>query len=206
MDVVTPETSLFSLWLIKYGSFALFLMLSLGIIALPIPEETLMVVAGILMQKGKLNIPLTILFSYGGAMCGITVSYFLGRTAGSYLIQKYGAWVGITRARLEKAHYWFERLGKWLLLVGYFIPGVRHFTGFSAGTTYMKFSHFALFAYTGAFLWVSLFLSLGYFLGNYCLSFYNELEDIDILAIVIALIAVILAVYLLRRRFMSRSK
>ena|ERR1700722_2819364 len=200
MDVLPDTSSLLSLWLIKYGSFVLFIMLSLGIIALPIPEETLMVIAGILMHKGKLNIPLTILFAYAGTICGISVSYWVGRTAGSYLIHKYGIWVGITKARLEKAHYWFERLGKWLLLVGYFIPGVRHLTGFSAGTTYMKFSHFALYAYTGAILWVSLFLGLGYFVGNYCLSLYDRLENIDLVVIAIIIIAAIFLIYVIRRR------
>jgi membrane protein DedA with SNARE-associated domain len=201
MDILPETTSYFSAWLIKYGSFVVFIMLSLGIIALPIPEETLMVVAGVLMHKGKLNIPFTILFAYAGAMCGITVSYLLGQTAGSYILRKYGGWVGITPERIAKAHYWFERLGKWLLLVGYFIPGVRHLTGFSAGATSMKFSHFALFAYTGAVLWVSLFLGLGYFVGNYCLSFYDRLEEIDLIIILVAVfIVAMFFIYAFKKR------
>lgn len=197
---VLPDTSLLSLWLIKYGSFVLFIMLSLGIIALPIPEETLMVIAGVLMHKGKLNIPLTVLFAYAGTICGISVSYLLGRTAGNFLLQRYGVWIGITHERLEKAHSWFERLGKWLLLIGYFIPGVRHFTGFCAGTTYMKFSHFALYAYSGAILWVSLFLSLGYFVGNYCFSLYEKLEAIDLITIGLFVLAFIVLVYVIKKR------
>jgi membrane protein DedA with SNARE-associated domain len=194
-----PETSLFSIWLIKYGSFALFFLLSLGIIALPVPEETLMVVSGILMHNGKLNIPFTIFFSYAGAITGITMSYFMGRTAGNFLLQRYGMWIGITEARLKKAHYWFERLGKWLLVVGYFIPGIRHLTGFSAGATSMKFSHFALFAYSGAILWVSVFLALGYFVGNYCLALYDQLENIDLILIAAAVALFLVLVYLVKR-------
>ena len=205
MDII-PDTSLLSLWLTKYGSFALFVMLSLGIIALPIPEETLMVIAGVLMHKGKLNIPLTVLFAYAGTICGISMSYLIGRTAGNFLLQRYGIWIGITRERLEKAHYWFERLGKWLLLVGYFIPGIRHLTGFSAGTTYMKFSHFALYAYTGAIIWVSLFLSLGYFVGTYCLTLYDKLEDIDLILIGLALVALITLVYIVKWRIKKSKK
>jgi membrane protein DedA with SNARE-associated domain len=199
MMEILPDSNVLSLWLTQYGSFVLFIMLSLGIIALPIPEETLMVLAGILMHKGTLNIPLTVLFAYAGAICGISMSYLLGRTAGNFLLHRYGAWIGITRERLEKAHYWFERLGKWLLLVGYFIPGVRHLTGFSAGTTYMKFSHFALFAYSGALLWVSIFLSLGYFVGNFGLALYEELEDIDIILIAIAVVALFALIYVIKK-------
>jgi membrane protein DedA with SNARE-associated domain len=199
MDILS-DTSILSLWLTKYGSFVLFIMLSLGIIALPIPEETLMVIAGVLMHKGRLNIPLTVLFAYAGTIAGITTSYFLGRTVGNFFIHKYGVWVGITHERLEKAHYWFERLGKWLLLIGYFIPGIRHLTGFTAGATYMKFSHFALFAYTGAILWVSLFLSLGFFVGTYCLSLYDKLEDIDLITIALIIVAIFVLIYIIKKR------
>lgn len=201
---ISPETDLLTLWLINYGSFILFILLSLGILALPIPEETLMVIAGVLMHKGKLNIPLTILFSYAGTICGITMSYLLGRTAGNFLFKRYGRWVGINEERLAKAHHWFTRLGKWLLSIGYFIPGIRHLTGFSAGTSYMQFSQFALYAYSGAVIWVSLFLALGYFLGTYCLDCYDRLEKFDLLALSLVALGIFLAVYLIRKRIKAR--
>lgn len=200
-----PETDVLTWWLLNYGSFILFVMLSLGILALPIPEETLMVMAGILMHQGKLNIPLTVFFAYAGTICGISTSYLVGRTAGSFLTKKYGRWVGITEERLEKAHQWFERLGKWLLCIGYFIPGVRHLTGLSAGTTYMKFSHFALYAYSGAIFWVTLFLSLGYFLGSYCLECYKKLERLDLIFIGLGIAAALLILFFCKRSFMRKK-
>jgi membrane protein DedA with SNARE-associated domain len=53
-------------------------------------------------------------------------------------------------------------------VIGYFIPGVRHFTGFSSGMATLPFHHFALFAYSGALLWVTSFLTIGYFFGHKC--------------------------------------
>lgn len=167
MDFLFDNETL-SLWLTHYGSIALFFLLVFGIIALPIPEETLMVLAGILIGKEKLSIPFTMLAGYAGSICGITISYWIGRTAGHYLVLKYGKWVGITEKRFQKAHEWFERFGKWTLLIGYFIPGLRHFTGLTSGITEMEFKHFALFAYTGAVIWVSIFLSIGYFCSGVC--------------------------------------
>src|SRR5207253_10228997 len=61
---------------------------------------------------------------------------------------------------------WFERRGRWTLLVGYFIPGVRHLTGYVAGASELSFPNFALFAYTGAFCWATIFITLGYVLGE----------------------------------------
>lgn len=170
------DNEVLSNWLIQYGSFALFFLLVAGIIILPVPEETLMVIAGILMRKGSLHIGPTLLAAYLGSMCGITISYLLGRTAGHYLIVRYGSKIGITHEKLDKVHQWFERFGKWTLSFGYFIPGIRHFTGFASGMTELDFRQFALFAYSGAVLWVTTFLSIGYFFGNFCLTCLKDFE------------------------------
>ncbi len=204
-----PDVTVLVNWITTYGSVVLFILMSLGILALPVPEETLMVIAGILMRKGILQIPPTVLFAYAGAMCGITMSYVVGRTAGNFLILRYGKWVGITDVALNHAHRWFEKLGKWLLIVGYFIPGVRHLTGLIAGTTYMKYSHFALYAYTGAFLWVSLFLSLGYFVGSYCLECYEQLGKADVVIVLLAIISAIILFFYIKwhyKRYNNRKK
>ena len=204
IDIFT-DTSLISLWLIKYGSFTIFIVLSLGIIALPIPAETIMVMAGVFMHKGKLNILSTILFAYAGTMTGITVSYLLGKIAGISLIQRYGKFVGITESHLLKAHYWFERFGGWILTIGYFIPGIRPLSGIFAGITDLKYSHFAFYAYTGALFWVSLFLSLGYFVGTYVLELLEKLKGNNLILIALAL-GILVIIFLIMRRHLKRSK
>ena len=169
MEFLAEDTA-FTAWLLHYGSFALFGLLALGIIAFPVPEESLMIAAGFLMSNGNLPVGSTVLASLGGSICGITISYIIGRTAGHYAVTKYGKWIGLSTQKLKKAHEWFEKFGTWALFVGYFIPGVRHFTGFCAGTTDLEISRFTLFAYFGALVWVSTFLSIGYFFGDYCIA------------------------------------
>ncbi len=190
-------------WLELYGSGALFALLALGIIALPIPEETMLVFTGVLLKKGTLFIPNTLLAAYAGSCAGITVSYLIGKTWGYYLIHKYGRFLGITERKLTSAHNWFERYGKWSLLVGYFIPGVRHFTGISAGTTRLEFPTFAFFAYTGAILWVSLFLSIGYFSGAYWIQ---TLENAEFKIEWLLITALVLAALFLFFKFRKKSK
>jgi membrane protein DedA with SNARE-associated domain len=153
----------FNDWLLAYGGWGLYILLALGIVGLPIPDETLLVIAGLLCAKGQFSIynlyPCAVL----GAISGITMSYSLGYFAGHSVLKRYGSWVGITEAKLEKVHKWFERAGKWILLFGYFIPGLRHLSGFLVGAAYLRFWQFALFAYTGSFIWVSTFFSVGFF-------------------------------------------
>jgi len=199
MDPV-PAADIFSVWLMQYGGIALFILLTVGIIALPVPEETLMLISGTLMVNGKLPIVSTILAAFLGSICGITISYLIGKTAGHYLVIKYGKWVGLTEKRIQKAHNWFEKFGKWALLIGYFIPCVRHLTGISAGVSEFSYKHFATYAYLGAAIWVSTFLSIGYFFGKQALSLYETIEfNIDLIFTVVGLIALALLYFIYRK-------
>jgi len=137
-----------------------------GIVGLPVPDETLLTFTGYLVYKGTLPLPLAFAAALAGSGCGISISYILGRTFGLGLIHRYGRYVRITEAHVRKAHDWFRRMGRWGLTIGYFIPGVRHFTAYAAGMSALEPPQFALFAYSGAVLWVSTFLGLGYFLGD----------------------------------------
>src|ERR1051325_1208455 len=93
-------------WVSHYGYAAIFLLLMLGIVGLPVPDETLMAFAGYLAFKGRLHLAPTLVAAYLGSVSGITISYTLGRTAGTYLIEKFGAWLHLTAERLERVHRW----------------------------------------------------------------------------------------------------
>lgn len=162
-----PDNETLSLWILNYGNFTLFTLLALGIVALPVPEETLLVVVGYLISEGKLPLVGTALSALLGSIMGITVSYLIGKYIGHFLLKR--RW--INPLHVQKAESWFERYGKWFLVIGYFIPGIRHVTGFSSGMATLPYTHFAPFAYCGALIWVTTFLTIGYFFGNECLDF-----------------------------------
>jgi len=153
-------------WISQHGYPAIFLLLTLGIVGLPVPDETLLTFVGYLIFSGHLRPVPAFLAGLGGSICGISISYFLGRTFGAALIHRYGRYVHLTEERIARAHGWFERAGRWGLTFGYFIPGVRHFTAYAAGMSELEPHVFAVFAYSGAFLWVTTFLTLGYYLGE----------------------------------------
>ena len=152
--------------LLHYGNIALFFLLAFGILALPIPDETLLLTAGFLIAKTQLNGAHTIMAAYLGAMFGITGSYLIGRFGGAFLLEKYGPRIGITEQRVARTRLWFKRIGMWALFFGYFIPGVRHLTGYLVGSVRIEYQKFALFAYSGALVWSSTFLTIGYALGQ----------------------------------------
>jgi membrane protein DedA with SNARE-associated domain len=171
-----PDLSHITSWLIQYGAYFIFVAFALGILILPVPEETMMLIAGHLIRDGRLELPSIALGAFLGAITGITLSYIIGRSFGYYVIHRFGKYFGITSKRLKKAHAWFEKYGKWGLLIGYFIPGVRHFTGISAGATKLDLKKFMLFAYCGALIWVFLFISIGYHFGHVAIGFFKDIE------------------------------
>jgi membrane protein DedA with SNARE-associated domain len=150
----------------QYGYAGIFGLLMLGIIGLPVPDETFLAFCGYLANQGELSLPFTILAAFLGSCSGITVSYLIGRIPGLALLKKYGKHIHFTEERVERVHQWFARVGKWLLVIGYFIPGVRHLSAMVAGSSKLSYPEFAPFAYAGALIWSSTFVSAGYFLGS----------------------------------------
>ncbi len=153
-------------WVTQYGYIGIFSLLVLGIVGLPIPDETLLTFAGYLVYRGWLHLLPTLASAFLGSVCGITLSWILGRTFGLLLVNHYGHYFHVTEERLEQVHHWFKRAGRWALTLGYYVPGVRHLTAYVAGASRLELPIFALFAYSGALLWSVSFITLGYFLGE----------------------------------------
>ena len=183
----------------QYGHLAIFCLLVLGIVGLPVPDETLLTFAGYLVYKGHFNFLPTVATAYAGSICGITISYIIGRTGGLFLVHKYGGYVRLTPGRLDHVHQWFERMGRWALFFGYFMPGIRHFTAIVAGSSELEPHIFASFAYSGGLLWVLGFVSLGYFLGDQWTRTSAELDSV-LLWLTVGVVAAAILVWWLRRR------
>lgn len=150
----------------QYSYLGIFSLLTLGIVGLPVPDEFLLTYVGFLVFRRRLELVPAALAAFLGSVCGISLSYWLGRTLGIYLVQRFGAAVGLGPAQVRRVHDWFERAGGWSLTFGYYIPGVRHLTAYVAGTAEYELPQFAAFAYAGAAIWSASFLALGYWLGD----------------------------------------
>lgn len=153
-------------WIDLYGYAALYFGLVFGIVGLPVPDESLLALFGYLVSTGRFHFALTYFIASAGSLTGITVSYWIGRAGGYRLIHRYGPRLHLTDERLQNVNGWFKRIGKWTLMIGYFVPGVRHFTALVAGASKLQYPVFAVFAYTGGLLWSLTFITLGYYLGE----------------------------------------
>ncbi|ULT56404.1 DedA family protein [Neobacillus drentensis] len=175
----------------QHSYLILFIGIFLELMALPISGEFLMSYAGYFVFQGKMNYLLALLtvFLSGGA--GITVTYWIGKAGGYKLIEKYGKYIHLGPDRYTKTAAWFERSGSKLLVFAYFIPGIRHFTGYISGISRMPFKKFIIPAYTGSFLWGVCFITLGKVLGPRWKVFHQAASKYFIIFIIVFVILLV---------------
>lgn len=184
-------------WVDQYGYIVLFLALTLELIAFPLPGEVLMSYAGFLVSKGQLGWLPSIIIAAAGASAGVTISYLVGYKLGAPFFNRYGKYVHMGPDRLEKTSVWFQRYGNRLLLFAYFIPGVRHITGYFSGITRITFRRFSVYAYIGALVWATTFISLGKLLGPRWEQFHSAVKNYLLIGSLIAA-ALVVVIYLYR--------
>lgn len=149
-----------------YGYIAIFIILLLGIIGLPLPDEILLTYVGYHVFLGTMSLKYSLITAIIGSIIGISISYLLGLKLGLPFIRRFGPKLKITEKRIEWAQNSFKAYGGFFLIVGYFLPGIRHITAYLAGMTTYRYFSFTLFASIGAIIWTTTFILLGVFLGN----------------------------------------
>ncbi|SFS56366.1 DedA family protein [Paenibacillus sp. BC26] len=157
---------LLELLIFRYGYIGLTFALALGIVGVPVPDEVLLTYSGYLAGNGTLHPLLVVLCAFLGSALGITLSYLIGIRFGLPFLLKYGPKIHISAAKIERAQGWMNKYGNLLLILGFFVPGLRHITAYMAGISRLKFSTFMLYAYTGALSWSVLFIYIGFLLGD----------------------------------------
>ncbi|WP_018130244.1 DedA family protein [Effusibacillus pohliae] len=185
----------------EYGYPGIFIFLAVGIVGLPLPDEMLMTFVGYTVYQGKMSYPLAVVSAFSGSAVGITISYLLGSKLGLPFLKKFGPKLHITERKIQRTHDLFEKYGSILIFVGYFIPGVRHVTGYISGIANIGIRKFGLFAYSGALAWSLTFISLGRELGEnwYLVQEYLHRYGLFGFALVIILATVMFIYFKFRR-------
>lgn len=188
----------------QYGYIVLFIYLTLDLIALPLPGQTFMTYVGFLVYQGHLSLGISIIVGTLGAWVGMTITYFVGLKLGLPFLKKYGRYFKINAERLNKTSKWYGKHGNILLTIGYFIPGVRHFTGYFAGVAQIRFRTFVIFAYSGALIWTTVFIMLGKFLGPQWDKLNSSMKNTILFGALV--FAIIFLILFLINRFKNKRK
>jgi membrane protein DedA with SNARE-associated domain len=176
-----------------FGYWAVLLFVMIEDFGIPLPGETVLIAASVYAGAGKLNLVAVGLVGFTAAVTGDNIGFAIGHFGGRALVLRWGRYVHITAARLDKAEAFFARHGGWIITVARFIEVLRQVNGIVAGTTGMRWLRFLAFNALGAALWVGTWVSLGYLAGSSIGTIYHYITDYS-LYILIAL-AVLLAGY-----------
>ena len=195
---------MFLLCVSLHGYGVLFVVFAPGIFGPALRTDGLCACLGYRLLKRQLHPVPTVTAAVFGTICGMTINYVLGRTFGFYLVNRFGALIRLTPEKILQMHNWFERSGRWGLLFGYYLPGVRHLTAFAAGTSKMTFWEFVLFGYLGGILWSGTFITLGYFLEEHWARETKRIHHI--LEIGSLVVLAVLGLYFFYQQIKDRTK
>lgn len=160
----------------QYGYVAIFVLLMLGIIGVPVPDELLLMYLGYDARRGRLSLEMGIPVAAAATICGITVSFLIGRWVGPPVMKRLHKYLRINQRHADRAARWMAKIGHWALVIGFFVPGMRHVTAVAAGAARLDWTRFAIFAYGGAVIWSAGFILAGYFLGQEAPAFVRWLH------------------------------
>lgn len=132
----------------------------------PLPSELVMPFAGFLAAQGEFSLWLVIAASTVGSVIGSLLSYYMGLYGGKPLLKRYGKFLLLDEEDLEKTERWFARKGDRTILIGRFIPVVRHLISIPAGICRMDLRKFLIYTIIGATAWNGFLAWLGYILGQ----------------------------------------
>jgi len=187
----------------QLGYAGIFFLMMLESMIVPVPSEFVMPFAGFLVVQGSFSAVFVILVSTLGSITGSLLFYYLGKTGGITLVQKYGKYVLVDTEDIEKTETWFNKRGDLTIFLARLIPVVRHLISLIAGIGNMNVKKFTIYTILGAALWNGILTYLGMFLGQHWNEVSQYLENLDVI-IVILLIAGCL--YFIYRHLQRRKK
>lgn len=154
-----------------------------GLVVTPfLPGDSLLFAIGAVAANPEsgLNVWIAGLIILVAAILGDTANYWIGRKCGDWMVRKFPRLV--KPSHIAKTHEFFERYGGKTIILARFVPIVRTFAPFVAGSGAMNYRQFMSFNVIGAFLWVILILPAGWFFGG--IPFVKEHFELVVLGII----------------------
>ena len=178
-------------FLMHWGLAAVFLFGFLEACCVPIPSEITFGFAGVLAGEGRLSIVAVILVGTIAELLGSFVSYGVGRVGGRPLVHRFGRYLLVTRADIDRAERFVAGRGVWAVPLGRALPVVRTFVSIVAGIIEVPPMLFGVLSLIGTAIWVTAISLLGYGLSSTWLSVEHgiKLAGYGIAALVVLAIA-----------------
>ena len=192
-------------FLSEAGLAAVFLFGFLEACCVPIPSEITFGFAGVLAGEGHFSIVAVIVVGTVAELLGSFVAYTVGRVGERPLVHKFGRYLLISHADIDRAERFFAGRGAWAVPVGRCLPVVRTFVSIVAGFTQMPALLFGILSLIGTAIWVTAISLIGYSLSSTWQSIAHGIALAGYVIAAVAILAVVAFVMYRLREFRKES-
>jgi membrane protein DedA with SNARE-associated domain len=194
-------------WVHQYGASAVFVILTFESLGIPLPGESLLIVAAILAGRGDISFFGLVVSAWAGAVIGDNIGYLVGRMLGRNLLWRYGGKIGLNAERVRKIEAIFAHYGSVTVGFARFFNVLRQLNGIVAGTLKMNWRRFLIFNALGGALWVLVWTMAGRYLGVHGADITVLVHKLGYLGAVFALIDLIAVLaYVYGHRIFARLR
>ncbi|MFZ5632519.1 MAG: DedA family protein [Bacillota bacterium] len=150
----------------ELGLWGVFLGTVIEALGVPFPGGVMLVLAGVLINDGRLNYQGTLILAVTGFNVGATAAYFIGRTVGEPFFSKFERVFKVNHDKLEKARSWMEQSASAFIIFGRFVPMASNLTPYLAGMSRLSPGRFLLYNSIFALVWASFNIAIGYYFSR----------------------------------------
>ena len=189
----------------QYGAPALFGIVAIAAIGVPLPITLLLIVAGSMISQGAMNPWRTIAAAGAGSILGDQAGYAIGRWGGPAAEAKLGGLFGV-RASLQameaKVRAWG---GPGVYITRWLLSALGPWVNLASGTAGYPWHRFLFWDILGEITGAAVYISLGRFFSDRVMALYAVLGDLT-WAIAALLVAVFLGFQLVARLRRARAE
>ncbi len=183
---------------VSYGYLAVFSLVGLESLGVPVPGETVLIIAGTYAGlTHHLSAWGIVGAAAAGAIIGDTIGFWVGDKGGYRLLRRYGKYVRFDEPKIKVARYLFARHGGKVVFFGRFVAVLRTYAAFLAGMTRMHYRKFLFYNASGGILWSALYGFGSYFAGATIQRLSGWLTWVFV---AIAVLSIVAAILIVRRR------
>lgn len=160
---------------VQYGYWAVGAALLLENAGIPVPGESMLLLASFLAySEHALRLPWIIVVATIAATLGDNVGFALGYYGGRPLLLRYQSVFRIKAATISRGETLFAKYGAVTVFFARFVFGMRVIAGPMAGVLRMPWRKFLIFNFLGAVVWVTVISFVGYLFGRH----WDRLEEV----------------------------
>lgn len=172
------------------GYAAIFLLSVAQSCCVPTSSELTLGFAGVLAATGRLSLPGVIAAGATGEVLGAYLAWWIGRSAGRTIVDRYGKYILLSHHDLDQAEAWYLRHGRWGVFGGRLVPVIRNFAALPAGVAEVPALPFGLLTAAGSLIWDGAMAGIGYGVGSRWKEIVHAFSDAGYVLGALAVVAI----------------